>query len=321
MAQPTMTLAGSGSSIAGQLLGVWDKKFHETHPAIQVGYVATSSGEGLQELSHLQGDFSISEMPWLGKPGSGANSGLVRLPVAVFSVTPVYNLPGRPHLRFTGELLALIYMGRVANWHSQLVQQQNPGVTLPDLPITVLQRPGDTGSRYVFTEFLAKSSPEFRKWSKSRHAAVPGEIVIARSKGLAEKVAATPGAIGFVDFQMAVEGGLRCGEVRNAAGQFVDASMESINAASAAMQDLVFADAPGPPLNARGEKSYPLTGFSWVYLSTRMPAERKDGLYEFLNWCLGDGQFLIEGNAYDRLPPAVASKARAQLAAVLHHAR
>ena len=311
IAQSSVTLAGPGSSLAGPLVGMWGKKFHDQHPEILVGYVATSSSEGMEAVSRQHGDFSISEIPVAGK--SSAGSGLVRIPLAVLSMTPVYNLPGAPRLRFTGELLAQIYMGRIANWNVPAVAQLNPGVTLPDLGITVLQRPDGTGSRYIFDEFLKKTSPEFRKWSGEKHSAPATKIVAPRSKGLAEKLAATPGAIGFVDYQVAVQMGLRSGSVRNATGRYVEASAASIAAAAAAMQELVNVDAPGPLVNAAGENSYPLSGFAWFYLPVRPAAERKEALSEFLRWCVGEGQDWISGSSYDRLPKPVADEARMRL--------
>lgn len=315
--QQQITLAGSGSSLAGPLLGVWGRKFHERQPAIQVGYIATSSSEGIAEVSRLAGDFAIGELPLTEKQRNDRGAPLAEIPVAVFSIVPVYRLSGRSQIRFTGELLAQIYMGHITNWRDPRIARLNPDAVLPDLPITVLQRPEGTGSRYVFTEFLVNTSPEFRNWNRRGDHELPGEVMAVRSKGVADKLASTAGAIGFVEYDVAIEFGLQYGLVENAAGKYVAPSRQSIDGAAAAMQEMVLSESPRPLINAPGEGSYPMTSFAWVYVNAHMPEERKRDLYEFLQWCLGEGQDLIPGQGHDRLPRSVATKAQARLAALL----
>jgi phosphate transport system substrate-binding protein len=317
-AQQKMVLVGSGSSLAGSLVGVWGKGFNRQRPAIQVGYVSTSSSDGIEQVGMLHEDFAVGELPLTNKQKNNANQRLAQIPIAVVSIVPVYNLSGRSELRFTGELLAQIYMGHISNWNDERIAKLNPGVVLPDLPITLVQRPEGTGSRYIFTEFLAKTSAEFRRWTKSTRHEAGSEVVEERSQGMADKVASTPGAMGFVDWRFAEQFGLPYGSVQNSSGKFVKASLPSISAASTAMQELAFTNSPGPLLNAPGENSYPLTSFAWAYLPvTGMAPDRTNNLYEFLNWCLGEGQSLMAGHGYDRLPEPVATKAQAKLQALL----
>jgi phosphate transport system substrate-binding protein len=191
---------------------------------------------------------------------------LAQIPVAVFSIVPVYKLPGRSQVRFTGELLAQIYMGHITNWRDQRLARLNPDAVPPDLPITILQRPEGAGSRYIFTEFLAKTSPQFGKWMRGVNHESPKIVTVARSIGVVDRLAITPGAIGFTEYGIAVQFGLQYGLVQNASGKYVAPSPQSIDAASAAMQELVLSDSRGPLLNAPGENSYPLTSFAWVYV-------------------------------------------------------
>ncbi len=313
-----MLLVGSGSSLAGSLLGVWGKDFNQQHPAIQVAYVSTSSSDGIQQVATLHEDFAVGEVALTNKQKNNANLRLAQIPIAVISIVPVYNLPGRSELRFTGELLAQMYMGHISNWNDERIAMLNPGALLPDLPITLVQRPGGTGSRYIFTEFLAKTSPEFRRWTDGPRHDVSSEVEEDLSQRMAGKVMSTPGAIGFVSWSFAVQSGLAYGRVQNSSGKFVKASLASISAAAAAMRELVFVNSTGPPLDAPGVNSYPLTSFVWAYLPVSgMASERTDNLHEFLNWCLGEGQSLIEGHGYDRLPEPVAARAQVKLQALL----
>ncbi len=312
-----MVLVGSGSSLAGSLFGVWGKGFNQQHPAIEVGYVSTSSSDGIEQVGTLHEDFAVGEVPLTNKQKNNANLRLAQIPIAVISIVPIYNLPGRSELRFTGELLAQMYMGHISNWNDERIAKLNPGALLPDLPITLVQRPKGTGSRYIFTEFLAKTSPEFRRWTNSTRHEAPTEVEEKLSQRMTDKVASTPGAIGFVDWSFAVQSGLPYGRVQNSSGKFVKASLANVSAASAAMQELVFTNFQGPLLDAPGENSYPLTSFVWAYLPvTGMVPGRTDNLYEFLNWCLGEGQSLIAGQGYDRLPKPIATRAQAELQAL-----
>lgn len=313
-AQQRTVLVGSGSSLAGSLLGVWGQAFNRQYPAVHVGYVATTSSEGIEQVSLLHEDFAIGEIPLTARQKNSPGTRLAQLPIAVVSIVPVYNLPGQSSLRFTGEVLAQIYMGRISYWNDERITRLNPGVQLPNVAITLVQRPEGTGSRYLFTEFLTKTSPEFRRWMKNTHRVEPTTVVEVRSQGMANRVASTLGAFGFVDYSFALRSGLEYGQVQNSSGKFVKAAPASVRLASTAMQQLVFMNSSVPPLDAPGENSYPLTGFVWVYLPVGgMAPERASNLYEFLSWCLGEGQNLVEGHVYDRLPASVANEAQARL--------
>jgi phosphate transport system substrate-binding protein len=316
-AQQTITLVGSGGSLASPLIAVWGREFNRLHPTVQVAYVHTSSRDGIEQINVLHEDFAFGELPLTNKQKNNANLRLEQIPIAVVSIALVYNLPGRPDLRLTGELLAQIYMGHIANWNDERIAKLNPGVLLPNLPITLLQRPEGTGSRYIFTNFMAKTSPEFRRWVQNARHEVPGEVVAERSPQMAEKVASTPGAIGFVEWSYVLQFQLQSVLVQNSSGKFVKASLASISAASTAMQELVFANSAGPLLDASGENSYPMTSFAWVFLPlTGVASERADNLHQFLYWCLGEGQGLIDGHGYDRLPKPVAARAQEKLQAL-----
>jgi phosphate transport system substrate-binding protein len=317
-AQQTMTLVGSGGSLASPLFAMWGKDFNRLHPAVQVAYVHTSSRDGIEQINLLHEDFAFGEVPLTNKHRNNTNPLLEQVPLAVVSIVPIYNLPGRDDIRFTGELLAQIYMGHISNWNDERIAKLNPGVVFPNLPITPVQRPEGTGSRYIFTNFMAKASPEFRRWVKNARHEMPGEVVAERSPRMVEKVTSTPGAIGFVEWGYVLQFRLQSARVQNSSGKFVKASIASISAASTAMQDLVFTNSPGPLLDAPGENSYALTSYAWVFLPlTGMASERTDNLYQFLYWCLGEGQGLIEGHGYNRLPKPVAIRAQAKLQTLL----
>ena len=314
-AQVRVALVASGSSLAGNLFQSWGAEFARRRPDIRISYVSTSSRDGIQQISMLRGDFAVGEIPLTHdqeRPKARAPQ-LGQIPLAVITIVPIYNVPGRTDLRFTGEVLGQIYAGKISNWSDGQIAKLNPAAPLPSLPITVVNRPQGTGSRHVFVQFLMKTSPEFRRWQTSGEPKLTSEVMAERSKGMLSKVAGTPGAIGFVDLSLAVQSGVAYGQVQNGSGKFVKASPESVRVASAQMEKFGFEDARGSLLDA-GDDSYPLTGFLWAYVPvTGLARDRMADIHDFLEWCLADGQRLIANGEYSPLSKSVATRARAQL--------
>ena len=311
-------LAGSGSSAAAPLLRAWSEEFNRHHPNTHVGYLASSTTEGIDEITRGRGDFAVGETSLTTEQWKTARGRLIQIPVAVGSVVPVYNVPRAGELRFTGDLLAQIYMGNVSNWSDQRIARLNPGMLLPDLAIAVLQRPETSGSRQIFTKFLLKTSPAYRLWSAN--GGQPGglpQLEAERSQGLAEKVAMTPGAIGYLERGIASHYGLTYGSVRNASGKFAKASTASVTAACLAMENTIVKDGPGSLVNAPGESSCPLTHFVWIYVPiSDVPVTRHKAFLEFLHWCLQQGQMLTAGYGYLPLPSSAATKAERELRSI-----
>src|SRR5436305_12883760 len=160
---------------------------------------------------------------------------LVQIPVLLVAVVPVYNVPGGGELRFSGKILAQIYLGAIKNWNDPAISRLNPDVTLPDLPIEVFHREEGRGTRYIFTDFLSRKSPEFRSQvGKSASPKWPVGTTAKRSVDMVEKVKATPGAIGYVERSFAIRASVAYGSVQNSSGNFVKADPASMTAACVA---------------------------------------------------------------------------------------
>lgn len=152
-AQNPINLAGSGSNFAGPLFVAWTDEFNKKNPAIQVRYLPLSNKEGIEQIKSSSGDFAIGEIP-LSQEQMHA--------VLLVAVVPVYNVPGGGALRFSGKVLAQIYLGAIKNWNDPAISRLNPDVAFPDLPIEVFHRDEGRGTSYIFTDFLSRRSPEFR---------------------------------------------------------------------------------------------------------------------------------------------------------------
>ena len=312
-------LAGSGSSAVAPLFNAWREEFNRQHPNTQVGYLASTTSEGIDQITLDRGDFAVGDTSLTAEQWKATRGRLVQIPMAVGSVVLVYNVPRAGELRFTGELLAQIYMGNISNWNDPHIARLNPGVSLPNLAIVVLQRPETSGTRQIVTEFLLKTSPAYRRWSVNggQHEGLP-QFVAERSQGMAEKVAMTPGAIGYIGRGFASHLGLTYGSVRNASGKFVKASAASVSAACLAMENTIARDRPVSLVDAPGESSYPLTHFVWIYVSTSdVRGNRGEALFEFLRWCLQEGRALTAGYGYLPLPGSTATKVETELRSIV----
>lgn len=313
MAMDSVVLVGSGSSVPVPLFRKWAEEYNKRSATIQFQYLALGTVEGIKQISHGSGDFGAGEVPLTAKERADGN--LMELPVVLIAIVPIYKVPGlTQELRFSGELLSEIYLGQVKTWNAPQIAKLNPNVTLPNLPITVIYRPAGKGTNYVFTDFLSKASARFReeigvtpspKW--------PVGIPAERSSDMADKVAATPGALGYVELQYAIQQKLLYGLVLNPSGKFVKGSAESVAEACRSVEAPKWDKLTVSLTNAPGPNAFPITSFSWIYVRTTPDPARKAALNDFLNWVFGQGQQLSAREGYSELPGELVQKTKAKM--------
>ena len=313
MAMDSVVLVGSGSSVPVPLFRKWAEEYNKRSATIQFQYLPLGTVEGIKQISHGSGDFGAGEVPLTAKERTDGN--LMELPVVLIAIVPIYKVPGvTQELRFSGELLSEIYLGQVKTWNAPQIAKLNPNVSLPNLPIAVIYRPAGKGTNYVFTDFLSKTSSRFReeigvtpspKW--------PVGIAAERSSDMAAKVAATPGAIGYVELQYAIQEKLLYGLVLNPAGKFVKGSSESVAEACRSVEAPKWDKLSVSLTNAPGPNSFPITSFSWIYVRTTPDPARKAALNDFLNWVFGQGQQLSAKEGYSELPGQLVVKTKAKM--------
>jgi phosphate transport system substrate-binding protein len=316
-AQNALVLVGSGSSVPAPLYNRWTQEYGKRNAKIQMRYVPIGTGEGIKEISRGASDFGAGESQLTEKERKDGN--LIELPVVLIGIVPIYNLPDvHQELRLSGEVLAGIFLGEVKMWNAPQIAKLNPDITLPNLPIQVINRPAGKGSNYVFTEFLSKVSSKFRaqvgvtpspKWPVGE----PAE----RSSDMADKVKNNPGAIGYVEFQYAVKGGIPRAAVENPSGKFVKASTESLAAACQAAEAPRWNNFSASLTNLAGADSFPITSFSWIYLRTPpTDSARAAALGDLLDWIYTDGQQSAVQEGYSALPPELLAAVRKKLKSV-----
>ncbi len=316
-AQEAVVLVGSGSSVPAPLYNRWAQEYAKRNSRIQMRYVPVGTSEGINQISHGSGDFGAGEVLLTAKERTEGS--LMELPAVIIAIVPIYNLPDvHQELRLSGDVLAEIFLGEVKTWNAPQIVKLNPDTQLPNLPIHVINRPAGKGSNYVFTDFLSKVSSKFHSQigvtpSPNWPVGVPAE----RSSDMADKVKNDPGAIGYVELQYAVKGNISQAAVRNPAGKFVKASMQSISAACQAVERPRWNNFSVSLVNAPDSDSFPITSFTWIYLRTKSTdSARAAALGDFLNWIYTDGQQFAVQEGYSELPSRLLAEVRKKVEAL-----
>jgi phosphate transport system substrate-binding protein len=315
VAQNAISLAGSGSNVPSPLYAAWTEQYEKLKPGVRVRYLPLGTSESIKQISQGVGDFGGGEVPLSDAQMHKGQHPLVQFPTVLVAIVPIYKLPGEQELRFSGDLLADIFLGNIKTWKDARIAKMNPGAELPDLPIAVVHRSSGKGSNYILTDFLSKVSPEWKsKIGKSASPSWPLGVETNRSEDMVAKVSGTPGAIGYVELNYARRKDIGYGSVQNAAGRFVRATPASILAACAANEKNVLADFGVSLTNAEGKESYPVVSFTRIYVAvSSLEPVRSQALKEFWTWALTDGRETASSLGYTVLPAEIAAKARETL--------
>ena len=236
---------------------------------------------------------------------SKAPGKILHLPTVAGAVAMTYNLPGNPALKLDGETIADIFLGKIKKWNDPKIAASNPGAKLPENEIVVVHRSDGSGTTFIFTDYVSKVSAEWKqKAGNNTSVNWPTGIGGKGNEGVSGQVKQTPGAIGYVELIYAVQNKMPYADVKNAAGQFVKPSIESVTAAlgTANIPD----DFRFSMTNAPGESAYPIAGATWllVYEQQKDPAKGKK-LIEFLKWALTKGEGMAKDLNYAPLPDEV----------------
>jgi phosphate transport system substrate-binding protein len=304
-------LNGAGASFPYPIYSKWFSEYSASHPGVQINYQSVGSGAGIQQASTGTVDFGASDGPMTDEQMNSAKVKLFHIPTVLGAVVPIYNIPGvTAELKFSGDVIADIYLGKINNWHDARIVALNPGVTLPDHQILPVYRSDGSGTTYIWTDFLSKSSPDFmQRIGKSTSVRWTVGIGQKGSEGVSGMVRNSPYAFGYVELIYALQNKMTFGDVKNPAGKFVKASPESVSAAAAGAAKAMPNDFRVSITNAPGADSYPVSSFTWLLIPTKSTDPKKgEILRDFLKWMIEKGESEASGLAYAPLPAPVAAK-------------
>ncbi|MFL6312651.1 MAG: phosphate ABC transporter substrate-binding protein PstS [Terriglobales bacterium] len=308
-----VVLVGAGSSVPLPLYHKWADLYNENSKTVQLQYLPLGTMEGIAQITHGTSDFGAGEVPLTVEQRRLGS--LTELPVVLIGIVPIYNLPNIQNLRLSGDVLAQVYLGHITQWNDPAIVKLNPGITLPNLPIRVIYRPGGKGSNYVFTEYLSKINAKFRdQIGRSASPKWPVGQPAERSSDMADKVKSTPGALGYVELQYADDNQITHASVLNAAGKFVKATAASITASCVAVEAPGWDKLAASLTNAPGADSYPISSFTFLYVRPSARDQRRTAaLVGLLNWAYSDGQNIAIQEGYSDLPKPLVVKVLAKV--------
>jgi len=304
----TFMLNGAGASFPFPLYSQWAHKYHAL-TGVKVNYQSIGSGGGIAQIKAKTVDFGASDEPL--KAEDLDQAGLVQFPMVVGGVVPVVNIPGiaAGRIKFTGDLLAQVFMGKIAKWNDPAIKNLNPELNLPDLNITIVHRADGSGTTWLFTHYLSLSSPEWQGKvgvGKSVKWPAPNSVGGKGNEGVASYVKKVVGAIGYVEYAYALQNQMSFAVLKNKAGNFVTPSIESFQAATA---NADWQKAPGHYIvlnDQPGDQSWPITGATYILVQKQQPdAAKAQGMLKFFDWCYKHGAEMAQKLDYVPLPPKV----------------
>ena len=304
-------LNGAGATFPYPMYSKWFSEYHKAHPEVQINYQSIGSGGGIRQLTAGTVDFGASDGPMSDEQLAAAKQKVLHIPTVLGSVVPAYNIPGfSGELKFTGEVLANIYLGKITTWNDPAIAKLNPGAKLPGDAIVVNHRSDGSGTTYIFTDYLSSVSSDWKNTvGKGTSVKWPVGYGGKGNEGVAGNIRQLPGSIGYIELIYAVQNKIPYGSMQNKAGEFVKASIESTTAAAASAK--MPADFRVSIVNPPGKDAYPISSFTWLLIpqQSKDPAKGKI-LQEFLNWMLDNGQSMTKDLTYAPLPTEVAQKVR-----------
>jgi phosphate transport system substrate-binding protein len=306
---------GAGATFPYPIYSKWFDEYIKVDPSVRFNYQSIGSGGGIRQITERTVDFGASDGPMTDDQLKKAPSELFHIPTVLGAVVATYNLPGNPKLRFTGELLADIFLGKVTSWDDDRIKSVNPGVSLPKTPIVIVHRSDGSGTTYIWVDYLCKVSKEWEeKVGRGTSVKWPVGLGGKGNEGVAGQVKNTPGAFGYVELAYAITNKLPAAAIRNAAGKFVEASIESTTAAAAGAANNMPADFRVSLTNAPGDSTYPIASFTWLLVYKDQPDEAKGKLLvKFLWWAIHDGQKYTADLLYAPLPMPVVKQLEAKI--------
>lgn len=318
-----VSINGAGSTFAYPMYSKWFDEYHKAHPDAQFNYQSIGSGGGIRQIIAGTVDFGGTDGPMTPEQmadfKSKQNCNILHFPSALGADVPTYNIPGvSDELNFTPAALAGIFLGKITKWNDPEIAGANPNVQLPGNDIVVVHRSDGSGTTYVWVDYLAKVSPEWKeKVGVATSVNWPVGLGGKGNEGVMGLVKQTPNSIGYVELIYAIQNHVPYGKVQNHAGKFVKADLSSVTAAAAGAAQNMPDDFRVSITNAPGDAAYPISSFTWLLIPDQIQdATKKKAIVDFLHWGLTDGQDLLEPLSYARVPKEVLAKEEAAISKI-----
>ncbi|MCX6152467.1 MAG: phosphate ABC transporter substrate-binding protein PstS [Ignavibacteriales bacterium] len=306
-----LQLNGAGATFPFVIYSKWFDEYKNA-TGVQFNYQSIGSGGGIKQIIEGTVDFGATDGPMTDQQLADAKTkqgtDILHIPTVMGADVVCYNLPGvAKGLKFDGETLSAIFLGKITMWNDAGIKKLNPKLNLPNKAIIVAHRSDGSGTTYIFTDYLTKASKEWEsKVGKGTSVNWPVGLGGKGNEGVAGLVKQTEGSIGYVELAYAVKNNIAYADMKNKAGKFIEATFASVSAAAEGASKNMPSDLRVSITDADGKDSYPISGFTWllIYQNIKDDAKAK-ALVKFLKWAMNKGQSYATGLYYAPLPKAV----------------
>ena len=302
-------LTGTGATFPAPIYTKWIDEYNKL-TGVEINYQAVGSGGGIKAFTDRTADFGASDVPLTDDQIAAISGGFYTVPTVLGAVVPTYNIPSvTASLKLTPDALAGIYLEQIKKWNDPKITSENPGVALPDLAITTVHRSDGSGTTGVFTDYLSKVSPDWKaKVGSATSVNWPGGVGASGNAGVAGAVKQTPGSIGYVELIYAIQNRLGYGVVKNAAGRYVEASLDSTTKAADGVTLPNMGDLKGqqPKIsitNSANADAWPISTYTWILIPKDFSdAKKATAVVRYLWYGTHEGQGFAKDLGYAPLP-------------------
>lgn len=317
----SIEVLGAGATfpypLYSKMFDVYNKEY-----GVKINYQAIGSGGGIRQLLNKTVDFGGSDAFMSDKDLEKSEQKILHIPTCLGAVSVTYNLPGGPTLKFTPDVLADMFLGKIKKWNDSRIAGLNPGVKLPNLNVTVVHRSDGSGTTFIFTDYLSKVSSEWeKKVGREKSVNWPAGLGAKGNPGVAGLIKQIPGSVGYVELVYALQNNMPVGMIKNKAGNYISPSLESTSlSANTEIPD----DTRVSLTDSDAEKGYPISGFTWILLYSEQnyndkPKEKAQAVVDLMWWMTHQGQKYVEPLHYAPLPEAAVMKAEKILKSVTYN--
>jgi phosphate transport system substrate-binding protein len=302
-------ITGAGATFPYPIYSKWFTEYSSAHPGVEINYQSIGSGGGITQVTKGLVDFGASDMPMTDQALSASPIKLIHIPTVMGAVVPIFNVPGVDAMKFSPDVLADIYLGKISNWNDARIAKDNAGAKLPDQKIIVVHRAEGSGTSFIWTDYLSKVSKDWANGpGKGSSLNWPVGVAGKGNEGVAGLVRQLPGTVGYVELIYALQNKINFGEVKNAAGNFVKASIDGVTESAASVKEMP-ADYRISITNAPGANAYPISSFTYLLIPAKSAdANKGKVLKDMLSWILKSGESEASQLSYAPLPQGIQEK-------------
>jgi len=312
----SVKVQGAGATFPNPLYQKWLSEYSKQHSNVQIDYQSVGSGAGIKQIQAQTIDFGASDVQMKDEDLKSAPGEIVHIPTVLGAVVITYNLTGiNQPLKFSGDVIADIFLGKIKKWNDPKIAADNAGVTLPATDITVVHRSDGSGTSGVFTDYLSKISPEWKeKVGSGPSPSWPVGLGGKGNEGVTGQIKSTPNTLGYVELVYAIQNKLPVAQIKNGSGSFVEPSIDAVTAAAAASAGNTPDDLRVSITNASGATAYPISSYTYILLyKNQKDAAKGKAVVDFVWWGIHDGEGFAKDLQYAPLPADIVKRAEAKL--------